>query len=155
MTSTAIVNRIEKDNVYLMHMVDYGQKESTERAFWNIKKRDFQADNPKNLDLEVGEPVEYFIPEGKTIIASFTVLILPLISFILGYILFSSLGIQSEKLITLLSIGVMVLSFSINRVLKRIGVKETLPTIVDRVNKDRLKELQKGCKDCGSCTVCG
>lgn len=155
MTSTAIVNRIENNNIYLMHMVDYGQKESTERAFWNIKKRDFQAENPKHLNLEIGEPVEYFIPEGKTILATFNVLILPLLSFILTYALLSIMGIPSEKLIALLSLGVMVLSFSINRLFKRLGIKETLPTIVEKVNKERLKEIQKGCKDCGSCTICG
>lgn len=154
MTNTAIVNRIENNAIYLMHIVDYGKKEQTEREFWNIKKQDFKSDNPKNFKLKIGDAVEYYIPEGKTIIASFMVLILPLISFLLAFILLSSMGIKSEKIIALISIGIMVASFSINKLLKKLGFKEVHPVITEKVTKESLASLQNGCKDCGSCTIC-
>jgi len=154
MTSTAIVNRIENNQIYLMHIVDYGQKEQTEREFWNVKKRDFKADNPSSFELSEGDAIQYFIPEGKTIVASFFVLIFPLVAFLVSFGVLSAIGFQSDKLIALISVGVMGISFSINKLFKKFGLKETLPIITEKVSKETLKNIQTECKDCGSCTIC-
>lgn len=154
MNSTAIVSRIEDNKIYLMHIKDYGEKEKTERSFWNIKKQDFRADNSNKLKLKTGDAVEYYIPEGKTILASFTVLILPLITFLVIFGLLSKFGLESEKVKALLSLIAMVLSFSTLKVLKRVGFKETLPTIIKVVNQDTLNSIKSSCSDCGSCTAC-
>lgn len=154
MTSTAIINRIENNEVYLMHIVDYGQKEQTEREFWDVKKQDFKASNPQNFILTEGDAIQYFIPEGKTILASFFVLIFPLVSFLLTFALLTALGIKSDKFIALISIGVMGFSFSINKLFRKVGIKETLPEITEKLTKENLKDLQNECKDCGSCTIC-
>lgn len=154
MTNTAIVNRIENGEIYLIHIKDYGKKEKTERAFWNVKTRDFRADNPKEFNLKSGDAVEYFIPEGKTILASFTILILPILTFIISFILLSRAGIQSEKLKALFSTLFMFLSFYITKLLKKIGYKETLPSITNIVSSEKLQSIKKKCSDCGSCTAC-
>jgi len=154
MTSTAIVNRIENNQIYLMHIVDYGQKEQTEREFWDVKKRDFKAANPDKFALTEGDAIQYFIPEGRTIIASFFVLIFPLIAFLISFAVLSAIGFQSDKFIALISIGVMALSFGINKLFRFFGVKETLPIITEKVSKETLKNIQTECKDCGSCTIC-
>lgn len=155
MNNTAIVNRIENSEIFLVHIKDYDQKEKTERDFWKVKDLEFKGLNPENFTLASGDAVEYFIPEGKTIIASFLVLIFPLISFLAAFGILTSLGFKSEKLIALISIGVMILSFSINKFLKKLGLKETLPVITEKISKETLKDIQNECKDCGSCTVCG
>lgn len=154
MTNTAIVNRVDRGNIYLVHIKDYGKKEKTERSFWNIKDYEFIGENPKDLDLKEGDPVEYFIPEGRTILASFIMLIFPLGTFILTFALLGKLGLNSEKLKALLSLIAMTGSFFLNKLLKKAGLKETLPVIVKKVEKEYLKKLKKSCSDCGSCSAC-
>ncbi|QEN04821.1 hypothetical protein EW093_08930 [Thiospirochaeta perfilievii] len=154
MHNIAIVNRVEGNNFFLVHIKDYDKKEKTERDFWKIKNQEFQSLNPENLNLLEGEAVEYYIPEGKTIVASFTILILPLITFLLSFGILKLIGLESEKLISLISISLMLASFSFNKLLKKIGIKETLPVITKKITKDNLKVIQSECKDCGSCTAC-
>lgn len=154
MTNTAIINKIEGDKIFLTHIKDYGKKELTERSFWKVKVQDFQSSNPNNLQLEVGDAVEYQIPEKETIFASFLILILPLILFIVSFYIFGLLGISSEKIKALLSIGVLFISFFINRALKKAGFKEKLPIILKKLDKERLKEIKKSCSSCGSCSAC-
>jgi len=154
MNNTAIVNRIENNSIFLMHIKDYGNKEKTERSFWNIKDLEFESENPKCFNIKEGDAVEYYIPEGKTIIASFTVLILPIIVFILSYIILQTAGLKSEKLTALISVTLMVLSFSITKIFKIIGYKETHPIITKVLSKENLNSLKLKCSDCGSCTAC-
>lgn len=154
MTNTAIVNKIEGNKIFLTHIKDYGKKELTERSFWKIKVQDFQSINPNNLNLEVGDAVEYQIPEKDTIFASFLILILPIILFILSFYLLGLIGINSEKIKAFLSIGVLFLSFFINRLFKRFGLKEKLPVILKKLDRETLKEIKKGCSSCGSCSAC-
>lgn len=154
MKNKAIVSRIEGRDFYLMHIREYGRKEKTERNFWNIKVRDFKAANPENILLSPGDVVDFYIPEGKTILASFIVLILPVIVFISSFLCASLLGLNSEKLKALISIVLMILSFYIFKLLKRAGFKEPLPVILNKVEKSTMKDLKKECRDCGSCTAC-
>ncbi|MBN2619289.1 MAG: SoxR reducing system RseC family protein [Spirochaetales bacterium] len=154
MTNTAIVNRIEDNKIYLMHINDYGKKESVERSFWNIQKYDFQAINNNNLILDIGDAVEYTIPQGKTIFATFLMLILPLITFLVSYYIFTKLGIKSEKIVALISLIVMFLTFYLSKLFKHLGGNETLPNIISVQSKEDLSRFKKECKDCGSCTIC-
>lgn len=154
MVNTAIVSRIEKEKFYLVHIKDYGKKEGTERSFWKIKDLEFQGENSKGLELNIGDAVEFYIPEGKTIFASFTVLILPLIVFLLSFILLGKVGLASEKVKALLSLGLMILSFYITKGIKKAGFNETLPKIIKKVEKNELAALKKSCSDCGSCSAC-
>lgn len=154
MVNTAVVHRIDKDKVYLVHIKDYGKKEGTERNFWKIKDLEFLGNNNKGLELKVGDAVEFYIPEGRTILASFTILILPLIFFLLSFILLGKAGLESEKIKALLSLGVMILSFYITKIIKKAGFKETLPNIIRKVEKNELADLKKSCSDCGSCSAC-
>lgn len=154
MVNTAIVSKVENENVFLMHIKDYGDKENTERNFWDIKELAFMANNPKGFVLQPGDPVEYYIPEGKTILASFIVLILPLIMFLGTFGLLSKMGLESDKLKALFSIVTMTASFTIPKQLKKVGINETLPTITQQIEKEKLAEISAECKDCGSCTIC-
>ena len=155
MNNSAIVNRIEEHDIYLMHISDYGKKEKTEREFWNIKKYDFRSLNPNSLDLREGDAVEYYIPTLRKIAASFLMLILPLILFMTSFSLMLFLGMKSEKLIALVSTSVMIGSFYLSKLFKRIGYKETLPYITKIITKEDLSKIKSSCADCGSCTACG
>ncbi len=55
--------------------------------FCNIKERTFWAPIPKNISLTEGVEVEIYLPTGKTIQQSFTMLILPLLFFVAGYLI--------------------------------------------------------------------
>lgn len=154
MNNTAIVNRVVNNRVYLMHIKDYGDKEGTERKFWRVENREFEANNPKKLKLKKGDGVEFSIPETQTIFASFVILILPLIIFFLTFLGLGALGVNSEKVKALISIPILFISFFITKALKKAGIKETLPTILSIVSRDELKKHKSKCKECGSCTAC-
>lgn len=154
MNNTAIVSKITEKKIFLVHVKDYGKKELTERTFWRVKVQDFQASNPKDIELKVNDAVEYYIPEKETIFASFLILVLPIILFLLCFFLLSLIGIDSDKLKTLISLLVLFLSFFTNNFLKKLGLKETLPTITKKIDKEVLKDMKTKCSDCGSCSAC-
>ena len=56
-------------------------------SFCNIKEREIEARLPANIRASVGDTVEIFLPPGKTILAGFMVMILPLLLFALGFFL--------------------------------------------------------------------
>lgn len=154
MINKAIVNRIVDHDIFLMHIRDYDKKERTERNFWNIEPRDFRATNPDNIPLNPGDIVEFYVPEGKTIIASFAVLILPIIVFIVTFLLLTISGINNEKIKALISLIFMTISFFTYKVLKKFGYKEVLPIVKKKIKRSSMTEFKKKCRDCGSCTAC-
>jgi sigma-E factor negative regulatory protein RseC len=72
------------------------------KLFCKIKTKEFQALNTNNIDLKTGDDVEIYLSPAKSIIASFSVLMFPLIMFIIGYYL-------TAKLTNTISDGVKVL----------------------------------------------
>lgn len=154
MNNTAIISKINGDKIFLVHIKDYGKKELTERTFWRVKVQEFQALNPKGIELNESDAVEYYIPEKETILASFVILILPIIFFLICFFFLDFVGINSDKIKTLLSLIVLFMSFFINKLFKKIGLKETLPTITKKIDKESIKKMKKECSNCGSCSAC-
>ena len=62
------------------------------KLFCNIKSKEFKALNTNNLDLRTGDEVEIYLSPAKTIGYSFSILIFPLIMFIIGFYLIENLA---------------------------------------------------------------
>lgn len=96
----------------------------------NVKEKHYTAENKKGIPLRRGDVVEVFIDPGKTVLASFMLLIVPLLLFFLFYLLgnrFMEAEIANVGLGTLGLAGGFGLNLLIAR--KRKG-KEELPRIV-------------------------
>ncbi len=56
-------------------------------GFCNIKIREIEVRNPRNLEVHPGDTIEIYLPPGKTIFAGFLVMIFPLLLFGLFFML--------------------------------------------------------------------
>lgn len=65
--------------------------ESCSSSFCSEEKRVFEAINSKGLELNTGDLVDVYLAPGKTVLAGFLVLIVPLILFGTGFLLAGSL----------------------------------------------------------------
>ncbi|MCK4541429.1 MAG: SoxR reducing system RseC family protein [Spirochaetales bacterium] len=105
-------------------------------GFCNVKARKYQASNTSNINLSVGDTVEVFFAPGKAIMASFMVLIFPLILFVLffagaGWIF----GIESEGIKAIFGLGGLATGFGINPLYSRQTKEE--PQIIRKLNTDQ------------------
>jgi positive regulator of sigma E activity len=62
--------------------IKHDQCDSCGSSFCNVKERVFTAKNSSRIPLSKGDTVEVFLPPGKTIGASFFLLIFPLLLFV-------------------------------------------------------------------------
>lgn len=97
-----------------------------------VEDKRYTAINETGVSLEEGDLVDVFIEPGKTLLASFMLLIFPLLLFFLCYLLGEVLlGISSEGGRVLLGLGGLALGFGINLYLgKARKGRETLPKII-------------------------
>src|SRR6056297_3668525 len=106
------VNKIDGQNISLTCGDTAACESCAAGAFCKTKGRDIIALNTKKLSLATGDQVEFFLPPGRTIFAGFSVLIFPLLTFIGGFLLCSSILPESgEGIRTLCGIGGLILGF--------------------------------------------
>ena len=103
-------------------------------AFCSVKERTFKAANSNNLDLKEGDEVSVFLPPGQTVLAAFMVMILPLLLFILFFIIggriFPSL---SEGIKVLFGLVGLAGGFLISFIYSRLTRKTRVPVITGRI----------------------
>ena len=87
MTAKAIVQTINNDTVMLRCPTGEACGACAGHSICKVKEREFPALNPNGFELSPGDCVDYEIPQGKTIFASFLLLVLPLLLFIGFYLL--------------------------------------------------------------------
>jgi positive regulator of sigma E activity len=100
-----------------------------------VEDKRYRAVNEKGIRLEEGDLVDVFIEPGKTLLASFMLLIFPLVLFFVCYLLGEVLlGIASEGGRVLLGLGGLALGFGINLYVGRLRRgRETLPKIIRKL----------------------
>jgi sigma-E factor negative regulatory protein RseC len=82
-----------------------------------VDTHQFEAVNPERIAVEAGDIVDIYLPPGKTVLAGFLVLIVPLLLFAAGYLITGSVlpeaseGIKAVFGIIGLVVG-FLLSFS-------------------------------------------
>lgn len=100
---------------------------SCSSAFCNVKSRTYQASIPNGLDVNNGDSVVVHLPPSKAIYAGFLVLILPLVLFLIGYVIAAPL--ESEALRLLVGLGGLAVGFLGVLLMSRIRPPQ-LPQIV-------------------------
>lgn len=86
MTETAIVRSLDGEVIKLA----CGHNEgccSCSSSFCSADTHLFEATNPKGFELKTGDTVDIYLPPGKTVMAGFLVLILPLLLFAAAYLI--------------------------------------------------------------------
>lgn len=88
-----------KDQLVILSCMDDGSCSSCAgKSFCNVQGKQYTAVNLLNLDIDLGDDVEVYLPPGKTIFSGFMVMMVPLAGFGLGYALISSLSSGREGL---------------------------------------------------------
>ncbi len=130
MTETAIVRRIDGDIIKLA----CGQNEgcsSCASSFCSVDTHEFEAVNPKELRVEAGDLVDIYLPPGKTVLAGFLVLIVPLLLFAAGYLIAGELLPETGEGIQAVSgLGGLVVGFLLSFTYSKKRKAASMPVII-------------------------
>lgn len=119
MTETGTIISIEHDR-YIVECAQNPDCHSCTHCDKGREHRRMEARNPAGLELETGNRVEVYLAPGKTIMASFLVLIVPLMLFILFYYVGRRLLPRvSDPVLALLGIAGIAVGFLLNLTFKR------------------------------------
>lgn len=134
MRETATIVEIKEDRkTVVLRCQEQEACKSCSSMFCKANERTFTAENSKGFDLKKGDVVTIFLPAGKTIQASFLLLIAPLILFFVFFILSERIfGIETE--IVKIGIGLAGLSvgFLVSYFITKNTKSSSLPQIVEK-----------------------
>ncbi len=137
MTEQGTVVRIEKDLV-ILKFEPREECESCGSTFCSVKERVFTARNSHEFSLQIGDSVVADLPTGKTILAGFMALMLPLLLFAAFYLLSVHLfQVSSEGIKVLFGTAGMGLGFGVTFLVKKIQKGGEYPEIVFVNSADR------------------
>lgn len=129
MTEKALITKIEGNVAYLKCNTGSGCKSCAGGMFCNVKNKEIQAHIIKDVEVQVNDWVEVYIPPAKAVGAGFMVLILPLIIMMLSYAAIDTLLPDlAEMFKVLVSFTGLGLGFGINILIKRFK-KPELPLV--------------------------
>ena len=135
MTETAMVIDKLDDHIKLKIIKGEGCA-SCEGHSCTLEGREFTARNTKGIHLDIGDTVRVYLPPGKAILASFMILIFPLILFLLFYFISGPLfNIQSEGVRALFGVAGMAGGFGFSLLLRKQKKEEDMPEIVNKQNR--------------------
>lgn len=135
MTETATIIKINNDIATLV-CSDSSACTSCEAhsICGGVGDRTFDAWNANNLDLKVGNKVEFLLPTGKTIGSAFMVLIFPLLMFF-AFFYASELLLESpgEGIKVLFGLGGISAGYGFNVLINRKPKKKSMPEIIKKL----------------------
>lgn len=103
--------------------------------FCNVRERTYEAVIDPGVSVSEGDPVRVYLPPGKTILAGFMVLILPLILFLLFFTAAGRFfGVAGEGLKALFGVFGLGLGFLISFLFSRVTRKKNMPRIIGKAN---------------------
>jgi len=106
-------------------------------AFCAVKDQTFTALNTKGLSLREGDRVEIYLPSGKTILSGFMTLIVPLIFFLVFFLLSGPvLGLTNEGAKVLAGIIGVAFGFLVSLLYSRLTQKKNMPEVIGIANDD-------------------
>ena len=130
MTETAVVRSIE-GNIIKMGCEPAEGCSTCSSSFCSAEKRVFEAINHKGLDIVEGDIVDVYLAPGKTVLAGFLVLIVPLLLFAAGYLLAGKLSSEaSEGFRAVIGIAGLAAGFLLSFSYSRKQKAQNMPTIV-------------------------
>jgi positive regulator of sigma E activity len=140
MTEKGRVVHIDDKTVTLKFLTHEGC-DSCGSSFCNVEERAFTAHNNNDIPIEIGDIVKVLLPTGKTIGASFMLLLLPLLLFILFYrigeIVLDNPGEGLTILFATIGLGV---GFGITFLIRWVRRERDYPEIIGKENREPLRE---------------
>ncbi len=131
MYEQASVISIRKDGMITVSCQTHSCENCKSGAFCGTRDKNFIAYNGTNTKLTVGDTVELFLPPGKTVLAGFMTLLVPVLLFPIGYhlpLLFNA-GVQEGIQIIGGIVGIAI-GFLVSRTFSKLKGKEYTPKIV-------------------------
>jgi positive regulator of sigma E activity len=142
MKETATVLEIRKSSV-LLQFHEQEECHSCKSPFCKGNDKKFTAGNPEHLALQPGDIVSVYLNPGQTLSATFLVLIVPLLLFILFFFAAGRLlGIESELGRIGSGFAGIAVGFFISYLVSRRKASRSMPKILEV-----LKEFPSGCPD--------
>ncbi len=136
MTEKGTIKSIDNDKIVIGCGDSGACKSCGSSGFCSVKERTYEAVNNRDLDLSEGDVVTVFLPPGQTVFAAFLVMIVPLLLFVLGFILsgriFSGAG---EGLKVLCGLAGLCLGFLTSFLYSRRASRARFPQVVSVVSK--------------------
>ena len=106
-------------------------------GFCSVSERTYEAVNDRSLPLNVGDDVKVLLPSGQTVFAAFLVMIVPLLLFILFFMLSGRLlGITSEGIKALFGVLGLAVGFLVSFLYSRDRKKQKLPRVVEKTGSE-------------------
>lgn len=132
------VKNIDKQLVTVGCTTAQGCGSCSSKSFCTVNEREYTAVNKRGVELVPGDMVELWLPPGKTVFAGFVVMIVPLILFLLFFMLAGRLipgageGVQAIGGLLGLAVG-----FGVAMVYKKVTGIWNMPEIIGRMGIDR------------------
>ena len=134
MKDTGTVRTIEGERITLVCGAGEMCRSCKANSFCSAKTREVAAANPRHIELRRGDQVEFFIPPGRTILAGFMVLIFPLLTFILAFVISGALRPESgEGLRALYGVIGMAIGFGGSFLYSKLTTKKNVPEVMRKV----------------------
>lgn len=134
MKETATILKILEDGTTaLLRFHEQEACKSCKSVFCKANERTFTARNDSALELREGDIVTVFLPPGKTIQASFLLLIAPLLLFFLFFFLSEKMfGLETEIIKILFGLGGLVIGFFVSYFVSKGQKNTSMPKIVEK-----------------------
>ena len=136
MTETATVLKNNGSTVLLGCGIDSETcKSCAGSAFCNVRERTYEAVLDAGITVQPGDTVRVYLPPGKTILAGFMVLIVPLILFLLFYFAAERfLAVEGEGQKALAGVCGLFLGFLMSYLLNRRKHTKNMPRIIGKTD---------------------
>ncbi|MDD3823555.1 MAG: SoxR reducing system RseC family protein [Sphaerochaetaceae bacterium] len=106
-------------------------------AFCGTKGKTFVARNSAKTELSIGDTVELYLPPGRTILAGFIALLVPILLFPVGYYIPALVVPETSELFRVLTgIGGIAVGFLISRLFSRLKADEYTPQITRIIGRE-------------------
>lgn len=126
----ALVVSIQNDGMITVACQTASCESCQAGGFCATKGKTFVARNSSDTKLSIGDTVELYLPPGRTVLAGFVALLVPILLFPIGYYLPSIFsGTVSEGIRVLAGIGGIAVGFLISRIFSRRNAQDYTPQI--------------------------
>ncbi|MFA5570821.1 MAG: SoxR reducing system RseC family protein [Sphaerochaetaceae bacterium] len=130
MVELASVISIESDGSVTVSCQTQTCQNCSAGAFCGSQGKTFSARNTADGHIGIGDTVELYLPPGKTIMAGFVTLLVPILLFPVGYYITSLFHTSpSEMMRVVYGIGGIALGFLISRLFSKRNEHEYTPVI--------------------------
>lgn len=134
MYTTARITEIKDSQTVLLSCSSSACNACKAQMFCNNKNvTSFLAKKTPDILLEVGDTVQVYLPPGKTVISTVLIFSVPLVFFLVAYLITKNFFSVNELLCALIGFGAMALSFLLAYFVSFKHKRSLMPVVMGRV----------------------